>query len=549
MKRERRPYELAALVAVRERRQIGLYWTRRGRKSTTLGAICFDELSREPGRMCVAASASLLLGKELVTMTLSSAEQAMLVLNEATAVRDVFDAGAQDHGLQLQVANSSTDKILTGLTTDDFANLYKSSNLELRLYFDNTSYSRLQVIAPNPATARSWRALVVRDECGFTEPAFEEALRIATDAMVRDTPDLKIVYASNLPRNDKHPWFKTTLPRELTEKSEDEQFPPNPQGHFYIGQDGILIHRVALQDAYETGHRLYDDAGEAMTLEQARKHPQIRVGWDESYALNHKSGGAAAIDFFALLTSQQRGIGQCAFVYVESESEFLQAVEALRMFLGSGVVGVGYDIATTVEQTSNPSSVTVTERNGTERAQRLAVMWKEKEPAIVRNRLRRIFKAIASRPHGGPARRFCIAATSERYFAKDAADHLRDLVPTELVIESKNVEPRPAGYLAEINFKTYLGDIYSAAVNDNRYALPPGEYFNEDQRQTTKNAGKYECKPDPMTGAHGDSFVSGAMAEYAVNGPGNFAYEPVNPDREELTAAGGRMSTRGGLLM
>ena len=43
MKRVRRLYENTALVAVRKTRQLALFWTRRGRKSTTLGNISFDE--------------------------------------------------------------------------------------------------------------------------------------------------------------------------------------------------------------------------------------------------------------------------------------------------------------------------------------------------------------------------------------------------------------------------------------------------------------------------------------------------------------------------
>ena len=72
MKRVRREYQEVALVAVRKVRQIALYWARRCRKSTTLGDIAFDEMSKEPGRMVIAASASLLLCKELVGVTFSA---------------------------------------------------------------------------------------------------------------------------------------------------------------------------------------------------------------------------------------------------------------------------------------------------------------------------------------------------------------------------------------------------------------------------------------------------------------------------------------------
>ena len=76
-KRERRLYENTALVAVREERVIGLLWTRRGRKSTTLGNMAFDELSAGPGRTVIGASASLLLGTELVSMTVTATAYAV----------------------------------------------------------------------------------------------------------------------------------------------------------------------------------------------------------------------------------------------------------------------------------------------------------------------------------------------------------------------------------------------------------------------------------------------------------------------------------------
>ena len=110
MKRVRRLYENTALVAVRKTRQLALFWTRRGRKSTTLGNISFDEMSGTPGRTVIAASASLLLGKELVGMTLSAAETAAIVTREAMAVNDAFVQGASDKSLNLKIADTSTNK-------------------------------------------------------------------------------------------------------------------------------------------------------------------------------------------------------------------------------------------------------------------------------------------------------------------------------------------------------------------------------------------------------------------------------------------------------
>ncbi|MBV9659132.1 MAG: hypothetical protein JO295_13620 [Verrucomicrobia bacterium] len=511
---ERRAYEKVALVAVRQERVITLFWTRRGRKSTTLGAIAFDEMSKEPGRTVIAASASLLLGSELVNMTVSATEQAIIVANEAAAVRAVFEDNAEAQNLDFRVANSETGKIYEGgLTRDDFAHLYQSKRLEMRLYHDKTTYSRELIIAPVPATARGWRGTVLRDEAGFTGVALETALREAVDPIFRDVPDLKMIYASNLGRDDRHPFFTMTLPPP------EMDFAANPQGHFYRGENGVLIHRVALADAYAAGHVLFDNKGRPMTLEQFRSDPANKAQLPYNYDLIHTAGGTAAIDLLALLTAQQRGAAQGAFVYVDDERSWRHSLDLLRAHLGDGEVGLGFDVATTTRETSNPSSLTVTEKRGVERLQRLVAVWKERNPAVVRERLKDVVRVVRE-ARGKAPRRLCIDATNERYFAEDTKTALAGVVPVELVISSLSVEPLPPGYREAVNYKTYLGDLYSAAVNDNRYALPSAEYLKLDHRIPVKDAGRYVADPDPQTGAHGDTFDSGKLAEYAVGGGG-----------------------------
>lgn len=533
MKRARRQYQNVALVAVREVRQLGLLWTRRGRKSTTLGDIAFDQMSEGPGRMVVGASASLLLGRELVGMALTAFEQAAIVAQEAAAVRAALESGAAEQNLDFKVAevdDRGKDKILSGLTPEDFANLYQSRKMELRLYFDRTQYSREQIISPNPATCRSWRGTVLLDEFGYVPSGQANELRIAADPMMRDTPDLKMIYACNLPLEDRHPWYEMTMPREIAASTEEDQFAPNPEGHLFIGQQGILIHRVALKDAYAASHLLYDDYGKEMTYEQCRTFPQFRGGWDISYALNHKPGGASVIDLIALLTCQRRGVGQSSFVYVDSDAEFRHALDCLRTNLKDGAVGLGFDVATTTGEMSNPSSVTVREKAGGEYLDRLKVVWKERKPQIARERLTAIIEVVRGRPAGGPARALCIDASNERYFAEETADILAPLIPVRLVISGNVVEPRPPGYSEKdgnVNYKTWLGDLESATVNDGRLALPSDEYIKTDYRMVLKDGGRYLCTPDPQTGAHGDTFDGGKLAGLALMSSGPFARDIV----------------------
>lgn len=510
--RQRRVYEHAALIAARRHRTLVLFWARQCRKSTTLGTIAFDELSRAPGRNVIAASASLLLGTELVHKTFSAAEQAALVTREAAALKTAIESGGGEAGesLQLKVANSQTGRLYERMGEDDFAALYSTSRLEMRLYHSRTRYSRLLVIAPNPATARGWSGMVLRDEAGFTRPALETELRVAVKPIIDTDPSFRLIYASNLPRDDRHPFWEMTMPEPGAE------FPPEARGHFYRGQDGTLIHRVSLADAYAAGHVLYDSqTGASLTYEDFCAQPGNRLGINDSYRLIHEAGGSAAMDLTALVTAQQRGAGRCHFAFIQDHAEYLRAVAALRAVLGEGKVGIGFDVATTTGEASNPSAVTVTEIVGIERCQRLVCVWKERQPEVVRERLGGILAAVRQRPRGGPASRLAVDATSEQLFSRDLARALASECPVDLVDARKLVEPAPTGYPRVPNYKTFLGDLYTAAVNGNQYALPASPYLQGDHRLVVKQAGGYQCSPEP-DGRHGDTFDSGKLAEWAL---------------------------------
>lgn len=545
MKRERRLYQQVVQVAQQQTRTIGLYWARRCRKSTTLGEIYFEEMSKEPGRTVIGCSASLLLGKELVGMTLTAIEQAEILASEAAAVRGVLENGAAEHGLDFQVADSGTGKVLKGMSQDDFASLYQARKMELRLYFDNTSYSRELILAPSVSTFRSYRALVGFDEIGYMESAAVRDLIVSADAMMRDTRDRKMLFASNLCLSDSHPWYEMTMPREITAPTEEDQFAAKPEGHLYIGQGGMLIHRVALKDAYAAGHLLYDDRGAAMDYETCRRFPQLRAGWDVSYALNHKPGGASVVDLISLLNGMRRGVGKTNFVYADSDADIQRAVESLYGTLTTGPVTIGIDQASTTSELSNPTSITVTERaeDGL-RYQRLVLVFKTKKRQFRDDVLRRICAVVQKRPAGGPVRRIGIDASNDRLAAEETADDFRGIAPVQLIISGNVVDPRPPGYSEKdgnVNYKTYLCDLHATAINDNKTITPSDPYIKDDYRLVMKDGPRVICTPDPQTGAHGDTFDSGKIADYMQEGStGALTAETV----KQIFTGGNRSSRR-----
>ena len=496
------------------------YWARRCRKSTTAGEIYFQEMSVEPGRTVINCSASLALGRESVGMTLSAVERAQLLAAEAVAVRRAFESNAAARGLHYRVANSTTGKVYEGrLSEQDFTALYEARAMELRLYFSPTQYSRELILAPSLQTFRSYRALVGFDEFGYLPAAMARELVDSADAMMRDTPDRRMLFFCNLCLSDHHPWYEMTLPGALTAADEEVSFPASPTGHLYRSQTGQVVHRVALKDAYAAGHLLYNDQGRPMNYEESKSFPQLQGGWDISYGLNHKPGGAAVVDLAAIASAQSRGTGHCFFGFVDSEADFQRAINRLHTLLRAGPVGIGFDVATTTAEISNPSSVTVRESIGQERFDRLKLVWKERKPQIARERLRRIIELVRNRPEGGPARRLCVDASNERYFAEETVDALEPWIPVQLVVAGQAVDPCPPGYSdreGRINYKTWLGDLEAANVNEGRLALPPDDYVRADYRLVLKEGGRFFCVPDARTGAHGDTFDSGKLAELAL---------------------------------
>lgn len=185
-------------------------------------------------------------------------------------------------------------------------------------------------------------------------------------------------------------------------------------------------------------------------------------------------------------------------------------------------IGIGYDIATTTNKKSNPSSLAVVQQVGHSCIGRLILRWKTKDPEVAKAILRRVITGL---PHGLRARRLCIDASNERYFATQVRSEFAGLVPVELVVASEGTTYRGE----EMNWKTYLGNQLVNLVDDGYLALPEAEWLRRDLRQVVKDRGMFVCEVSE-DGGHGDCFDALKLAVHAVVAAGGPAHaEPAGP--------------------
>jgi hypothetical protein len=487
-------------------RLIGFLARRQYGKTTTFSGIAMRKMMKRPNELVTYASATLLLGRELIQKEARVIQQALKQL--------AADASEQ----MVEVADRESGKVPDKLTEDDFAGLFEAQRLEFRLYHDRNTISRTIIIAPNPSTAVGWTGNVLLDEVGRIKN-FREVWE-AVEPIASSDPTFRLLLCTTPPPDDTHFSFEMLAPPLGTE------FEARPEGNWYRSEMGVLVLRVDAFDAYKDGVPVYDlEKGEPLAPTEHRRRSMDKEAWDRNYGVKFILGGTAACGLLQLDTAMRRGIGQCACVIVEDDSDFEQGIEFLRTHLGAGGIGLGWDLATTEKETSNPSVFTVMEQNALDYIARTVFVWKTRDPDVALYRAKRIIETVKKRELGGRARRLCIDATNERYFATIAQKSLAAELPVDLVIASESIE-RPGE--EPITMKSYLGAELVAILDDNKLTLPPERYIKEDFRLVKRDRGTFVCDPAP-DGKHGDSFDGTKLALRALRIGGTMAYQVVRP--------------------
>lgn len=482
---------------IEEHRIAGFLTRRQYGKTTEAARIALKKMMRQPGHTIVFGSVKLDLGREIVRKEAEQIQRAFLgrQKNKEDLLR-VVDAGAA----------GKTDKPLI-LKPDDFAELYEAQRLEFRLYHSRSVYSRTKVVALTPEAVGETGDLIL-DEVGRVRK-FRDVWE-AVKPIIASNPQFRCILTTTPPPDDTHYSF------ELLAPPIDWEPEINPAGNWYRSDLGVHVLRVTAWDAYADGIPLYDDdTGKAQSPGESREADHDKDAWDRNYGVKFVIGGTAACGLLLLDTAQRRGVGECIFARVEDDgNNFEDALGRLAKLLGTGRVGVGWDLATTTKTASNPSAVAVVEQGASGLVARGIFVWKTADPAVALERVRMILDAVKAREEGGRARRLGIDATNERYFAADARKEFQAEVPVELVVGSERVEK--AGR-EPMSTKQFLGCLLVGELEDNHLTLPADRYVREDFRLVKRDRGTFVCEPDAQ-GRHGDTFDATKIAIHMISG-------------------------------
>lgn len=475
-------------------RVCGLIARRQYGKTTIASRIALKKMMRTPGHTVVFGSVKLDLGREIVRKESEALQK---------AIKQLVGFAQSSAGL-LDLTDERGKALPATLGADDFAELYEAQRLEFRFHHDRTTYSRTKVVALTTSAVGETGDLIL-DEVGRVKN-FREVWE-AVSPIIASNPQFRCLLTTTPPPQDDHYSFELLAPPITA------NFAPNPKGNWYRSDLGVHTLRVDAWDAYADNVPLYDDdTGAPISPEQSRAVAADKDAWDRNYGCKFVLGGTAAIGLLQLDAAQRRGVGKCACFRIDSDADLETALEFLANHLGEGPVGLGLDLATTEQKTSNPTALTVGERSGAEVIFPVTFYWKTAEPSIARGRVRRIVEAVNARPNGGRARRLCIDATNERLFSRELQSELGALVPVELVVGSETVD-QPGG--ESITKKALLGNKLVGLLDDNLATVAPDRYTKDDLRRVKRDRGSFSCEVGP-NGEHGDVFDGHKLALHAL---------------------------------
>lgn len=483
-----RAYQLAADMALQLYGIFILLWRRQSGKTECLSTWALETMLARPGETVILASASLNVGGEVA---LRAASVFWTVL-ERLRKRFEIQATAAEEG--------KAPRIL-----QDFEALkeaFVAGKLEVRFAHPGGLVSRLKVLAPNPATARGFTGTVFLDEIGHI-PDFR-ALWDAVEPITSSDPTFRLIMCLTPPNDAGHYSHELIVPpASCTFET------VKPEGTWYRSEAGIMVHRVDAWDAHAAGAQLYHPETRAsLSPDEHRAVAVDKEAWDRNYGLRLATTGTAAVGLNVLNTAQTRKEAQgCLFFEHTLPADWRE-----QLGIGDEFVSIGFDVATTEKNTSNPSSITITTKSGVDLLARLIFRWKTEDPKVSTGYVREFVTSLR-------CRRLVIDASNERFYARQVRDEFSRFCPVELVVSSENIKIGAE----EMPVKTYLGNLVVNALDDARLVLPPHREVRQDFRLVRKARGRFDNEVDG-SGNHGDTFDSTKLSVHGWLTPASGAF-------------------------
>jgi hypothetical protein len=287
-----------------------------------------------------------------------------------------------------------------------------------------------------------------------------------------------------------------------------------------------MVHRVDAWDADAAGAKLYHpETREVLTVDGHRAIALDKEAWDRNYGLRLASTGTAAVSLHTLHFAQTREEAKrCIFLEGELPANWREQLGELN-----GPVTVGFDVATTEKNKSNPSSITITEKNGNDFAARLIFRWKTEDPKVSTAYVREFVTTLT-------VRCLCIDASNERFFAKAIRDEFSRYCPVLLVVSSETITIGTVDLLT----KTYLGNLIVGVLDDAKLALPAAKEVRNDFRLVRKVRGGFDAEVDG-SGNHADTFDSTKLSLHGWLTPATGAFTADTLPLVRIGAARGGM--------
>lgn len=196
--------------------------------------------------------------------------------------------------------------------------------------------------------------------------------------------------------------------------------------------------------------------------------------------------------------------------------------------LTSGPVGVGFDIATTDGEHSNPASITVTQEVAGILYERLVLSWKTRDEAVAEAMILTVMLDLCD-VRGIVIKGLSIDASNESFFAQRLVKVIRNALSRRgrsckfhLIKGNESLTFQNQTLPA----KEMMGSLYVNAHTDGSIASPEAAFIKEDRRLVQRCKGKFITLTG-KGGKHGDTFDSGKHARWALLSSGAAVAEAV----------------------